>query len=104
MTRAKLSTILLSTHLVCLGLPPLAAQPTLESLGLAGKPITCMAMYESMIVVGTNGEGVYYQFVENLPDSEWVSLGLAGEKVNAVYPHKGVGPEGAGPVAVGVVE
>lgn len=59
-----------------------------------------MAMYGSAIVVGTYGEGVFYQNADNLPDSSWINAGLEGKNVTAVYPHKS-GPLMWG-IAVGV--
>ncbi len=71
------------------------AQPAVEYLGLGNKPITSLAVWEGIIAVGTAGDGVYYQFASNLPDSSWINTGLPGKNVTSVYPHK-VGPFGWG--------
>ncbi|MFB0516279.1 MAG: T9SS type A sorting domain-containing protein [Candidatus Neomarinimicrobiota bacterium] len=77
-------------------LAPLSGQQEIEHLGLAGKPVTSLGVYGSVIIAGTNGEGVYYLNASNLPDTNWANLGLAGKHVSAVYPHK------AGPVGWGI--
>ncbi len=71
------------------------SQPQVEFLGLEGKLITSLGIYGSAIVVGTNGDGVFYQYVSNLPDSSWTNAGLEGKNVTAVYPHNS-GPVGWG--------
>ncbi len=71
------------------------SQPQVEFLGLDGKLITSMGMYGSAIIIGTNGDGVFYQYSNNLPDSSWIYVGLEGKNVTAVYPHKS-GPFGWG--------
>jgi hypothetical protein len=70
-------------------------QPVIEALGLTGQPITSLGMYGNVVTIGTDGEGVFYQDAEFLPDSGWVNLGLGGKNVAAVYPHKS-GPLGWG--------
>ncbi len=82
------------SFIVALILPAwICAQPPVEFLGLAGKPITSLGTYEAIIAVGTDGEGVFYQAAKDLPDSGWVNAGLEGKNVSAVYPHKS-GPLG----------
>jgi len=71
----------------------ISAQPTFEYLGLQDKPISCMGTWEGIIAVGTQGEGVYYQWHHDLPDSSWVSAGLTDKDITAIYPHKS-GPLG----------
>ncbi|MFQ6608857.1 MAG: T9SS type A sorting domain-containing protein [Fidelibacterota bacterium] len=63
-------------------------QPQVEFLGLEGKLITSLGMYGSAIVIGTDGDGVFYQYTNKLPDSSWINVGLEGKNVTAVYPHK----------------
>ncbi len=81
--------------LVAVMLSPLSGQPDIEFLGLAGKSITDMATYGATIVVGTERDGIYYTDTFQLPDTSWINLGLEGEYVSAVYPHKS-GPFGWG--------
>ncbi len=76
------------------------AQPAVEYLGLGDKPISSLAIWEEIIAVGSGGDGVYYQFAFNLPDSAWINIGLSDKNVTAVYPHK-VGPFGWG-IAAGI--
>lgn len=80
---------------VILGSAGLRAQADPELLGLEGKEITSMELWSGMIFVGTNGDGVFYQYTEDLPDSGWINMGLEGKHVTAVYPHKS-GPLGWG--------
>ena len=81
--------------LIFLSIGILESQPSIEYLGLENKRISCMAMWGSLLTVGTYGEGVYYQDSHNLPDSAWINAGLIGKNVTSVYPHT-VGPIGWG--------
>ena len=92
-TRSNISLVTLTFCFVIT--TTINSQPQVESLGLEGKLITSMGMYESVIVIGTNGDGVFYQYTNNLPDSSWINVGLEGKNVTAVYPHKS-GPLGWG--------
>ncbi|MFQ6616508.1 MAG: T9SS type A sorting domain-containing protein [Fidelibacterota bacterium] len=94
MTRESLFLLILTILVSTYG----RTQTSLELLGLEGKEITSMEMWEEVIVVGTNGDGVFYQVLDNLPDSGWVHIGLEGKHVTAVYPHD----TGPGPVSWGV--
>lgn len=93
------SWVCLMFFLVATG-SPVRGGPGLEYLGLDDMEITSMGIWGSVIAVGTAGDGVFYQNLDDLPDSGWVSLGLQGKNVTAVYPHS-EGPAGWG-IAAGV--
>jgi hypothetical protein len=88
--------LMLAIAIVLLSLMPLAAQPMVEYLGLSGKSITSMAMYETIMAVGTENDGVFHTDTYHMPDTNLISQGLEGRHVSAVYPHK------AGPIGWGI--
>ena len=96
--RRNLGTIFIT--LIIVVFTAVKSQPQVESLGLDGKLITSMGIYGYVIVVGTDGDGVFYQNSNLLPDSSWINAGLEGKNVTAVYPHKS-GPLGWG-IAAGI--
>jgi hypothetical protein len=67
------------------------AQVTMQSLGLENKNITSIGFYESVLAVGTNGNGVYWR--NSMSDTTWTFIGLDSAEVHTVYPHKS-GPLG----------
>jgi len=97
-SRRNLTTIFVTLCIVVFA--SVNSQPQVESLGLDGKLITSMGIYGYVIVVGTDGDGVFYQNSNWLPDSSWINVGLEGKNVTAVYPHKS-GPVGWG-IAAGL--
>ena len=64
---------------------------SLEPYGLEGRVVTSLGVYGSLYA-GTIGDGVFRRNLAD-PDSDWVSLGLTGKKIRAIYPHK-FGPLG----------
>lgn len=70
----------------------LACAQGLESLGLAGHDLTSLGVYGGIVAAGSNGQGVSWQYEDQLP-GDWVLAGLEGAEILAVYPHKS-GPLG----------
>jgi hypothetical protein len=68
------------------------AQVSPQSLGLENKQITSLSVYQNVIAVGTDHQGVYYQDTPSPSDTGWVFLGLDTLRVNRVYAHNGPGP------------
>src|ERR1041385_8780199 len=75
----SLSTIVL--HLVFIS----TVFSQVELNGLDGINITDLRFYGMTLYASTNGNGV---FKRNLLDSEWISLGLTGKNIRAIYPHQ----------------
>jgi len=69
------------------------AQSYLEYFGLQNLNITSLSIYGGIIAVGTDGNGVFWNWLETLPDSYWLLAGLEGLSVQTVYTHKS-GPLG----------
>ena len=66
---------------------------SIELLGLENKFITSMKIGYGLIAVGTNSNGVYWQNLYNISDSNWIEIALSDVNVRSVYPHKS-GPLG----------
>jgi hypothetical protein len=63
----------------------------MKPFGLEGKSVTSLGIY-GRLYAGTDGAGVFKR-ANFGADTGWVSLGLDGKKIRAVYPHK-YGPLG----------
>jgi photosystem II stability/assembly factor-like uncharacterized protein len=90
----KFPTHFTTMLLMGMAVSPVAPQPStprLEPFGLEGKVVTALGIYGSLYA-GTDGDGVFRRHIYD-PDTGWVSLGLEGRKIRAVYPHK-FGPLG----------
>jgi hypothetical protein len=68
-----------------------AASHTLVPYGLDGRHVTSLAVYNSLYA-GTLGQGVFRRDLST-PSADWMSLGLQGKRIRAVYPHSS-GPLG----------
>jgi len=68
------------------------SQIIIESLGLQNKKITSIGYNYSILAVGTDKNGVYWQ-IGHPTDSTWNTIGLEAYNVQTVYPHKS-GPLG----------
>ena len=98
MKSSSIATVLaLVPGIVCLlavgGAGAVTTDGLLEPLGLEGLTVTSLSLYGGVLAAGTNGDGVYWQVDQYLPDSTWVHIGLDGLNVRAVYAHKS-GPVG----------
>jgi len=69
-----------------------SAQVFLQFLGLENKQVTSLDVYQTVLAVGTDHQGVYYQDTPSPTDTGWVFLGLDTLQVNSVYAHNGPGP------------
>ncbi len=63
-----------------------------EPFGLQAKTINDLRIEGPWLFAAADSDGVYVRDITS-PDSTWSAIGLAGKKVNAVYPHF-VGPVG----------
>ena len=70
-----------------------SGQAVIENLGLDGRQATSISTYGSIVAVGTDGHGVYWQSDTQLADSGWAHIELDSLSVLAVYAHKS-GPIG----------
>ncbi|MDH3217185.1 MAG: hypothetical protein OEN01_13025, partial [Candidatus Krumholzibacteria bacterium] len=66
-------------------LPAVGSASLLEPFGLAGRHVTSLGMHGSLYA-GTIDDGVFRRDLSN-PQASWVSLGLPGKRIRAVYPH-----------------
>jgi type IX secretion system substrate protein len=69
------------------------SQNYITNLGLDGKLVTSLKIGENIIAAGTEGNGVYWQSLQNVSDSGWNHIDLDGINIKTVYPHKS-GPLG----------
>ncbi|MFH1195561.1 MAG: T9SS type A sorting domain-containing protein [bacterium] len=58
-----------------------------EYLGLKDKYITSMKIGAGIIAVGVPGEGIYWQSIESISDSDWNLILLPDILLKTVYPH-----------------
>jgi len=66
-----------------------------EYLGLQNRQITSLGIYDGILAVGTQEDGVFWHTLDFSDGSEWNLIGLQGQNVLTVYPHKS-GPIGWG--------
>lgn len=69
------------------------SQEMVEFLGLRDKNVASLSLYTGVIVVGTDRNGVYWQFENSPTDTGWINIGLDSMSVQTVYAH-GTGPSG----------
>jgi hypothetical protein len=89
---------------------PTVAQSYLDYFGLQNQNLTSLSIYSGIIAVGSDGNGVFWNWEYTLPDSSWLQAGLEGLAVQTVYAHKsgplgwaigaGVWPEEGDPIFV----
>lgn len=68
-------------------------QEPIEFLGLDNEKITSLSLYSGVIAVGTDRNGVFWQFESLLTDISWIHIELDSQSVQTVYAHKS-GPLG----------
>jgi hypothetical protein len=85
---------LLVTAVMALALgarPAVAGLGLIDPIGLQGRNVTSLGIFGSLYA-GTIGDGVFKRDLQD-PFADWVSLGLQGSTIRAVYPHQS-GPLG----------
>lgn len=76
----------LSIAAILLLITSISAQQ-IDSYGLEGKSVTCLAVRGEDIYAGTDREGVFKKALHQL-DSGWEYLGLPGTRINAIFPYE----------------
>jgi hypothetical protein len=69
------------------------AQIAIENMGLVGKRVISISIYDGIMAAGTDGNGIYWQDTWAAHDSNWTLMGLDSASVYSVYAHKS-GPLG----------